>query len=428
MRPAIQHAQTERLVDSNSNDDVPPGPHPRVCHFGSFPTSPEYGRNRAIASALEAAGWSVIECRVANRASAGAAIRRGGGFSSLLRLAADAFRRFGALARQHRHTPEYDAMVVGYPAHIDILLAYFLTRLRRRPLVMDAFLGLYDSAVRDRGMIAVRHPMAIALWGWEWLALRLPDAVLVDTPEHAHLLSRDYSLGEEHLIDVPVGIDEELWQPDALPPLAESFRVFSWGTFIPLHGMHVVAAAAARLADSTTPISLQVIGDGQTASEFADALPSSNTGARIEWQRGFVDLALIRDAAQRAHCCLGIFGASAKAERVIPYKVCEALALGRPVITADTPASRRVLEDGASALLIPADSPQALAAAIDRLARDRSLCERLALGGRRAYEEHLSGRAMSDTLGKLMNSLTGRPAGAEPTLGPTARPGPSGSG
>lgn len=406
-------AQTEHLVSPHSADAdaAPPRPRRRVCHFGSFPSSAEYGRNSAIALALEAAGWNVIECRVANDASAGAAIRRGGGFTSLLRLGAAALRRFSALAKQHRRTPEYDAMVVGYPSHIDVLLAHWLTRRRRRPLVMDAFLGLYDSTVRDRGMISARHPMALALWAWEWLALRLADAVLVDTPEQALLLRNDYGLAEGRVIDVPVGINEDIWRPTALPPESEPFRVLSWGTFIPLHGMHVIAAASSRLAASPARIALQVIGDGQTAAKFAETLAGSEGAgaeAPIHWRREFVDLRAIRDEAERAHCCLGIFGHSAKAERVVPYKVCEALALGRPVITADTPAARRVLEDGVSALLIPADSPQALAAAIERLAGDRALCERLAVGGTRAYEEHLSGRAMSLALGKLMDSVARR--------------------
>ena len=37
------------------------------------------------------------------------------------------------------------------------------------------------------------------------------------------------------------------------------------------------------------------------------------------------------------------------------------MAVGRPVVTADTPAVREVLRDGVDALLVPADDPAALA-------------------------------------------------------------------
>jgi glycosyltransferase involved in cell wall biosynthesis len=332
----------------------------------------------------------------------------------MLKIGANALSRFAALARRHRHTPDYDAMIVGYPSHIDIALAYLLTRRRGRPLVMDAFLGLYDTAIRDRGMISPKHPLSVALWCWEWLALRLADIVLIDTPEQASLLTRDYGLRPGRVIDVPTGVDEDLWAPCPLPPASRPFRVVGWSTFIPLHGMNVIAAAEPLLARSSVAVSLQLMGDGQTASEFEQTLTRARGEAPrdeppIDWQREFVDPTAVREAAQRAHCCLGIFGNTAKAGRVVPYKVSEALALGRPVITADTPATRRVLEDGVSALLIPADSPQALAAAIERLARDRVLCERLAIGGRQAFEKHLSRRAMSEGLSRLMQSLTERP-------------------
>ena len=79
----------------------------------------------------------------------------------------------------------------------------------------------------------------------------------------------------------------------------------------------------------------------------------------------------------RAAICLGIFGDSAKAARVVPNKVWQAMAAGRPVVTADTPAVREVLEDGRSALLVPAGDPDGLAAALTRLAADAALRERL---------------------------------------------------
>ena len=85
----------------------------------------------------------------------------------------------------------------------------------------------------------------------------------------------------------------------------------------------------------------------------------------------------------RAGCALGIFGDSAKAQRVIPNKAFQALACGTPLVTADTPAARELLVDGESALLVPPGDPEALAAALRRLAGDPELARRLARGGRR---------------------------------------------
>jgi len=62
--------------------------------------------------------------------------------------------------------------------------------------------------------------------------------------------------------------------------------------------------------------------------------------------------------------------------------VLEALAAGLPVVASDIPVFAEYLEDGGSALLVPPGDSAALADALDRLAADPALRQRLAAGGR----------------------------------------------
>jgi glycosyltransferase involved in cell wall biosynthesis len=101
---------------------------------------------------------------------------------------------------------------------------------------------------------------------------------------------------------------------------------------------------------------------------------------------------------------LGIFGTSAKAARVIPNKAYQALACGTPLVTADTPAARELLSDGESALLVPPGDPEALAAAVRRLAADPELGARLSRGGRETYER----QASEEVLGRRWRGLLER--------------------
>jgi glycosyltransferase involved in cell wall biosynthesis len=92
----------------------------------------------------------------------------------------------------------------------------------------------------------------------------------------------------------------------------------------------------------------------------ADPLPRLRT---LEW----VDYDALIGYLHEADVCLGIFGTSDKAASVIPNKVFQILAAGKPLITRDSPAIRELVEHSPpSVTLIPAGNPARLAEAIAR--------------------------------------------------------------
>jgi glycosyltransferase involved in cell wall biosynthesis len=90
----------------------------------------------------------------------------------------------------------------------------------------------------------------------------------------------------------------------------------------------------------------------------------------------------------------------------------EELCAGRPVVTADTPAARRVLAHGRESLLVAPGDATALAAAIATLARDRALCERLAAHARATYDAALGIEAMARALDAALRPYASRRASA----------------
>ena len=85
-----------------------------------------------------------------------------------------------------------------------------------------------------------------------------------------------------------------------------------------------------------------LVGDGQTK---ADAVQLAHSlGCRhvsfLDARRGDA----LRDVLCGADVLLGVFGDSEKTRVVVPNKVVDALALAKPLITADTPAIRRTLD------------------------------------------------------------------------------------
>jgi glycosyltransferase involved in cell wall biosynthesis len=130
------------------------------------------------------------------------------------------------------------------------------------------------------------------------------------------------------------------------------------------------------------------------------------TCSRIEFV-GLVSPPELRRLICDSDICLGIFGTSPKARRVIPNKVFDALACRRPVITADTPAVRECLSDGETAKLCPAGDAVALADAIATPRAGTSLRRGIATAGHELFRRRFSLDALAADVGRLVLETTG---------------------
>jgi glycosyltransferase involved in cell wall biosynthesis len=71
-----------------------------------------------------------------------------------------------------------------------------------------------------------------------------------------------------------------------------------------------------------------------------------------------------------------------------PLKLFEYMRLGRPIVASNLAAIREVLTDGKTALLVPPDDPEALAAALVRLGSDLGLAAALGAAARGLAPEY----------------------------------------
>jgi glycosyltransferase involved in cell wall biosynthesis len=174
------------------------------------------------------------------------------------------------------------------------------------------------------------------------------------------------------------------------------------GSFMPLHGADVIVRAAALLADRPE-IRVVLVGGGQTKPATEDLARS--LGCR---NVSFVD-ARYGDALREILCgadvLLGVFGSSEKAMVVVPNKVVDALALGKPMITGGTPAIRRLLDPTQIRTVPPGDVAE-LADAIVALHDDATERARLGRAARRAYEDLFSPRARREQMATIMGDAS----------------------
>ena len=337
----------------------------RVLYFGTYER--DYPRNAQVISCLRGAGIEVVERHIGVWERRRDSWRAGPG--TLARLAAAELRLL------RRPEADFDVVLVGYPGHLDLAAARRVAR--GRPIVFNPLVSLADTFVADRGRFRPGSPAARALRSIDRRAFRAADLVVADTEAHAERLAQLAGLPDERIAVCFVGAEERLFHPGWAPE--QPFTCLFVGKLIPLQGVETILAAA-RVAPE---LPFRIVGSGQLGPLLATRPQNVDWVSWVEYER-------LPGELHRAGCALGIFGTSDKARRVIPNKAFQALACGTPLITADTPAARELLVHGESALLVEPGDPEALAAAIRRLASDSTLAQNLSAGGRAAYEQNAS--------------------------------------
>ena len=349
---------------------------PKVEWVGTYERA--YPRTRVLVEGLRAHGVGVTE---RHRPVWERTRHKAGGFLAPTRLGRAAGAWLGAWGgiamAEARAAGPVDAVVAGYPAQPDALPARMVAAARRAPLVVDMMVSLADTLGDDRGRAGPVGSRALA--AVDRLALGVADLVLADTRANAEFLGERFGVAAGRMMVLPVGAEPGAFPCTPLP--AGPCHALWYGKLSPMHGLDVVLDAA-RIPG--TP-AIRLIGEGQLDAWLAGELRREPPAAlrHVPW----VPYGSLGREVSASGIVLGIFGRSAKAARVVPNKVFQAMAAGRPIITADTPGIREVLTHGRDAVLVPPGEPAALAAALIALAADPAARRALGAAARRRYEE-----------------------------------------
>jgi glycosyltransferase involved in cell wall biosynthesis len=348
----------------------------RVAYFGTWERG--YPRNEQVISSLRRAGIEVDIVQVDIWTSEHKFTPK---LRTLPRLAAAELKL--ALTKI---PADVDAVVVGYPGQFDVWAA----RRHGRPVVFNAMVSLYDTFVEDRQRFRAGSIAARALHEIDRRAFAGADLLVADTRANAQYMAEIGGVEEPPVCYV--GAEERLFQPIWRRP--QGFHALFVGKLIPLHGLDVIIDAARLLPD----VEFRIIGSGQLSHLLVDRPANVH---HLAW----VDYELLPREYAAAGCALGIFGSSRKAQRVIPNKAFQALAVGTPLVTAASEGARELLIDGCNALL-PDPSPRSLADAIVALRDDADLAERIGRAGRATFEREASekvlGRRWSDLIAAVV--------------------------
>jgi glycosyltransferase involved in cell wall biosynthesis len=245
-------------------------------------------------------------------------------------------------------------VLVGYLGHFDVFLARLL--FPRTVIALDLLIFAGDTA-SDRGVR--KGPKMTLLDALDRLAMSCASLVIVDTQEQAGLVP---AAQRYKAVVAPVGSPDE-WFAEPSEIVGSPLKVLFFGLFTPLQGAPVIGRAIAMLP-ADADIEVTMIGSGQ---DFAETRRSAGDSPLVTW-REWVEPSELRCLLREHHICLGIFGDTPKARRVIPNKVFQGAAAGCAILTSDTVPQRRSLGDAAR--FVPVADPTAMAQALLSLAAD----------------------------------------------------------
>lgn len=239
---------------------------------------------------------------------------------------------------------KYDVVFIGGIPQLLVPLIQF--RLRKKVLIVDFFISIYDTLVHDRKVLSPSNPFSRILKKLDRNALASADHVLVDTREHAGYFSKMFNVDPQKMIVLYLEADKRIYYPrnaDRPRELTTKFIVFFFGAMNPLQGVDVILEAA-RVLEKRENIFFIMVGPYEKINNFDQHSKLKNVRFAAQW---LPQDEIARYIAMSDVCLAGHFSAEvAKASRVIPGKAYSYLAMDRPVIFGDNPANRELFPEG----------------------------------------------------------------------------------
>lgn len=216
------------------------------------------------------------------------------------------------------------------------------------------------------------------------------DGIIAVSPSCVESMNRyfqaDYTL-------IPNGVDTEWFgKPSGLIEKYSdgSANILFLGRLDPRNGLDTLLSAFPSVLKKLPRVRLLVVGDGPLRS-FYEKKAGSLLGQKIFFE-GQINGTRPEYFATSDLFCYPATKAS------FGITLLEAMAAGRPVVASDNRGFRDIVQHEANGLLTKQDDPSALAAALVRVLKDKSLSEVLVKNGRATAEKHSWARVTDQVL------------------------------
>jgi glycosyltransferase involved in cell wall biosynthesis len=217
------------------------------------------------------------------------------------------------------------------------------------------------------------------------------DHIVVVTPAFKKHLVERFDCDPAKISVVPNGVDLE-WFDQArvtyMPSRTEKFVVSFIGTIGNAHGVDVILRAAEMLRQSHPDVLFRIIGDGAERANIEALIKKQGLcNIAIHPQRPRSE---VPSMIWNSDVCLVLLKRSEVFKTVIPTKMLEFMACGRPVILGVEGQALEILKEANAGIAIPPEDAGALVAAVLALKANPVLAAALGRNGRAYIEEKMS--------------------------------------
>jgi len=352
-----------------------------ACYFGIYKST--YTRNRVLIQGLRENDVEVIECNTREQS----------------------FRKYGQLIKRYWSIrKQIDIIVVGFPGHTIMPLAWVLAKLSSKKIVFDVFVSLYDSIILDRKSYSKYSLASLKYIFFDWISCQLSDMIISETNAYTNYFVKTFKINKNKFRRIFIGADDSILYPRERKYPNKEFLVHFHGTYLRIKGIPNIIKAANILKDEN--VRFKLIGKLGTYQEAMDLVKEFNL-KNVEFV-DFMPYEKLAEHMTQADICLGAFGDIPKSYRCSSFKVIEALAVKRAVITADFPSLEELLTDQVHCLFCKPDNEKDLAEKILELKNNPELREKIAENGYQLFKQKFTSKVLGKELKNILISLNNK--------------------